>query len=89
MQCTRTALSAATALAIFGLSLAVASPALAQRKPDSQAELIAKRNAIEKELEQVAVIGIDTFGASAPIEALLPHFGFTVERVVAAAQALR
>ncbi len=36
-----------------------------------------------------AVIGIDTFGASAPIEALLPHFGFTVERVVAAAQALR
>ena len=26
-----------------------------------------------------AVIGIDTFGASAPIEALLPHFGFTVE----------
>jgi predicted acyl esterase len=56
MQCTRTALSAATALAIFGLSLAVASPALAQRKPDSQAELIAKRNAIENELEQVAVI---------------------------------
>ena len=35
-----------------------------------------------------AVIGIDSFGASAPIEALLPHFGFTVDRVVAAAQAL-
>ncbi len=35
-----------------------------------------------------AVIGIDTFGASAPIEALMPHFGFTVERVVAAAEAL-
>ena len=35
-----------------------------------------------------AVIGIDTFGASAPIEALLPHFGFTVDNVVAAARAL-
>ena len=35
-----------------------------------------------------AVIGIDSFGASAPIEALLPHFGFTVERVVEAAKAL-
>ena len=35
-----------------------------------------------------AVIGIDTFGASAPIEALMPHFGFTVDRVVAAAKAL-
>ena len=29
-----------------------------------------------------AVGGIDTYGASAPIEALMPHFGFTVERVV-------
>jgi transketolase len=36
-----------------------------------------------------AVIGIDTFGASAPIEALLPHFGFTVEHVVAVAQSLQ
>jgi transketolase len=36
-----------------------------------------------------AVIGIDEFGASAPAEALFPHFGFTVERVVEAAQALR
>ncbi|HWS78401.1 MAG TPA: transketolase C-terminal domain-containing protein, partial [Thermomonas sp.] len=35
-----------------------------------------------------AVVGIDTFGASAPIEALLPHFGFTVDNVVAAARAL-
>ena len=35
-----------------------------------------------------AVIGIDTFGASAPIEALLPHFGFTVDKVVEAAQSL-
>lgn len=35
-----------------------------------------------------AVIGIDGFGASAPAEALFPHFGFTVERVVAAAKAL-
>ena len=29
-----------------------------------------------------AVIGIDTFGASAPIEALMPHFGFTVEHLI-------
>jgi transketolase len=36
-----------------------------------------------------AVVGIDTFGASAPIEALMPHFGFTVEAVVAAARGLR
>ncbi|MEO6264665.1 MAG: transketolase [Luteimonas sp.] len=35
-----------------------------------------------------AVVGIDTFGASAPIEALMPHFGFTVEHVVAAAKTL-
>jgi len=35
-----------------------------------------------------AVIGIDSFGASAPAEALFPHFGFTVERVVDAALAL-
>ena len=35
-----------------------------------------------------AVIGIDTFGASGPIEALMPHFGFTVERVVEAAKSL-
>lgn len=35
-----------------------------------------------------AVIGIDTFGASAPAEKLFPHFGFTVERIVAAAKAL-
>ena len=36
-----------------------------------------------------AVVGIDTFGASAPIEALMPHFGFTVEHVVETAQSLR
>jgi len=36
-----------------------------------------------------AVIGIDTFGASAPIEALMPHFGFTVEKVVEAVNRLR
>jgi len=36
-----------------------------------------------------AVVGIDSFGASAPIEALMPHFGFTVANVVATAQALR
>lgn len=36
-----------------------------------------------------AVIGIDRFGASAPAEALFPHFGFTVENVVRVAQSLR
>jgi transketolase len=36
-----------------------------------------------------ATIGIDSFGASAPIEALYRHFGITVEAVVAAAKALR
>nr|MDQ3056944.1 transketolase [Pseudomonadota bacterium] len=35
-----------------------------------------------------AVIGIDTFGASAPAEKLFPHFGFTVERVVEVAKSL-
>ncbi|MCO5095682.1 MAG: transketolase [Xanthomonadaceae bacterium] len=35
-----------------------------------------------------AVIGIDSFGASAPADALYQHFGITVERVVAAAKAL-
>jgi transketolase len=35
-----------------------------------------------------AVVGIDTFGASAPIEALLPHFGFTVERLIEISKAL-
>ncbi|HKN79692.1 MAG TPA: transketolase C-terminal domain-containing protein, partial [Lysobacter sp.] len=35
-----------------------------------------------------AVVGIDSYGASAPIEQLLPHFGFTVEKVVEAAQSL-
>jgi transketolase len=36
-----------------------------------------------------AVVGIDEFGASAPAEALFPYFGFTVDHVVEAAQALR
>jgi transketolase len=36
-----------------------------------------------------AVVGIDTYGASAPIEALMPHFGFTVKHVVEVANALR
>ena len=31
-----------------------------------------------------AVVGIDTFGESAPAPVLFKHFGFTVERVVAA-----
>jgi transketolase len=34
-----------------------------------------------------AVIGIDTFGASAPAEALYKHFGITTDAVVAAAKA--
>ena len=34
-----------------------------------------------------AVVGIDTFGASAPAEALYKHFGITTEHVVAAAKA--
>lgn len=34
------------------------------------------------------VLGIDRFGESAPANALFPHFGFTVERVVAAVEAL-
>jgi transketolase len=35
-----------------------------------------------------AVIGMDTFGASAPAEKLFPHFGFTVERIVEVAKGL-
>ncbi|TQD50707.1 transketolase [Marilutibacter aestuarii] len=35
-----------------------------------------------------AVIGIDTFGASAPIKPLMEHFGFTVDKAVEAARAL-
>ncbi len=35
-----------------------------------------------------AVVGIDTFGESAPASVLMKHFGFTVENVVAKAKAL-
>lgn len=35
-----------------------------------------------------AVVGIDSFGASAPIEALMPHFGFTVDKVIEAVKSL-
>jgi transketolase len=35
-----------------------------------------------------AVVGIDTFGASGPADALFPHFGFTVDKVVEAARGL-
>jgi transketolase len=35
-----------------------------------------------------AVVGIDTFGASAPAEAVFPHFGFTVDNVVKTARSL-
>ena len=34
------------------------------------------------------VIGMDSFGASAPADALFPEFGFTVEHVVQAAKSL-
>jgi transketolase len=33
-------------------------------------------------------IGMHGFGASAPIEALYPHFGITAEKVVEAARSL-
>ena len=33
------------------------------------------------------VVGIDTFGASAPAEDLYPHFGITADAVVEAARA--
>ncbi|GGA19629.1 CocE/NonD family hydrolase [Dyella nitratireducens] len=56
MRLTPLATAFAGALATFGLSLLAANPVAAQQKPDPQAELIAKHNAIEKELEQVAVI---------------------------------
>jgi uncharacterized protein len=55
MRRTRLASAFAIALASFGLSL-LAGSAAAQQKPDPDAELIAKRNAIEQELEQVAII---------------------------------
>ena len=35
-----------------------------------------------------AVIGMTSFGASAPADALMTHFGFTVANVVATAEAL-
>ncbi len=35
---------------------------------------------------QGAVIGMDSFGASAPAKDLFPHFGFTVEAVITAAR---
>ena len=35
-----------------------------------------------------AVVGMDSFGASAPAEHLYPHFGITAEAVVEAARAL-
>jgi transketolase len=34
------------------------------------------------------MIGMTTFGASAPYKDLAPHFGFTVENVVARAEKL-
>ena len=31
--------------------------------------------------DEGAIVGIDHFGASAPVDEIMPHFGFTVERV--------
>jgi transketolase len=38
--------------------------------------------------ERGAFIGMTGFGASAPVEALYPHFGITPEKVAAAARSL-
>jgi transketolase len=38
--------------------------------------------------ERSAFIGMEGFGASAPVEALYPHFGITAEKVAAAARSL-
>jgi transketolase len=38
--------------------------------------------------ERSAFIGMDGFGASAPVEALYPHFGITAEKVAEAARSL-
>ena len=38
--------------------------------------------------ERSAFVGMHGFGASAPIEALYPHFGITAEKVAAAAKSL-
>jgi transketolase len=38
--------------------------------------------------ERSAFVGMSSFGASAPIEALYPHFGITPEKVAAAAKSL-
>ena len=35
-----------------------------------------------------AIIGMHGYGSSAPAESLFKHFGFTVDKVVAAARAL-
>ena len=41
----------------------------------------------EKHVGQTgAILGMRSFGASAPIKDLLPHFGFTVDHVLAAAK---
>ena len=56
MRHTPSILSSAIALATFGLSLMAMQFAVAQGRPDSKEDIIAKRNTIEMELEQVAVI---------------------------------
>ena len=36
-----------------------------------------------------AVVGIDTFGESAPAEALYEHFGITVQAIVSAVKSIK
>ena len=56
MHTTKHGSALAAAMATLGFTVLSAMPAMAQQKPDPQAELIAKRNAIESELEKVAII---------------------------------
>jgi len=56
MHTTKHGSALAAAMATLGFTVLSAMPAMAQQKPDPQAELIAKRNAMESELEKVAII---------------------------------
>jgi len=56
MRSTRLATTVASALAPFGLSLLLAGPVMAQQRLTPEEALIAQRNSIEQQLEQVAVI---------------------------------
>lgn len=56
MRLTRLATTVASAVAPFGLSLLLAGPVMAQQRLTPEEALIAQRNSIEQQLEQVAVI---------------------------------